>query len=143
MRILMAAAASALVLAACGGPSSGGQAPAAAASKAPATVMTANDAKLGKILVAANGMTLYIFDKDTANTSNCYDACETNWPVLKTDGTPTGDGVTGTLATTTRKDGSKQVTLGGKPLYFYKADQKAGDTVGNGVGGTWHVVVNP
>ncbi|MDE3113827.1 MAG: hypothetical protein KGK34_12875 [Chloroflexota bacterium] len=140
----IAAALGAVLLAACGG--SGGASGYGAASAAPAakpTVMTANDAKLGKILVAANGMTLYTFDKDTKDTSNCYDACEKNWPALKASDTLAGQGVSGTLGTTARKDGSKQVTLGGKPLYFYQADQKVGDTLGNGVGGVWHVVVNP
>ncbi len=143
MRIAMAGAAAVLLLAACGSTGTTGAYGAAATAKPAATVKTADDAKLGKILVAASGMTLYIFDKDTADTSNCYDACATNWPPLIVTGDPSGDGVTGKLATTVRKDGSKQVTLGGKPLYFYKADQKAGDTVGEGVGGVWHVIKNP
>lgn len=138
MRLLMAAVAAALLIAACGGSAGSGGSGGAAA-----TVKTADDAKLGKILVAANGMTLYIFDKDTANTSNCYDQCAKNWPPLTVTGDPTGSGVKGKLAATARTDGTKQVTLDGKPLYFYVADKKAGDTVGEGVGGVWHVIKNP
>ena len=116
---------------------------ATATTSAAATVKTASDAKLGTILVAANGKTLYIFDKDTANTSNCSGTCIAKWPALTATGTPTGDGVKGKLATITRADGGTQVTLDGKPLYFYAADTKAGDTNGDGVGGIWHVVTNP
>lgn len=145
MRIAMAGAAAVLLLAACGGTGSGyGAGGAAATTKSAATVTTADNARLGKILVAANGMTLYVFDKDTANTSSCYDTCAKNWPPLTvTGGAPVGDGITGALATTDRTDGSKQVTLGGKPLYFYAADKQAGDVVGDGVGGVWHVVKSP
>lgn len=141
MRIATAAAAAVFLLAACGG--TGGQAGGAATGKPAATVKTDNNAKLGKILVAANGMTLYVFDKDTANTSNCYDTCATNWPALTVTGVPTGDGVSGKLGTATRKDGTTQATLDGKPLYFWKNDQKPGDATGDGVNGVWHVVKNP
>src|SRR5260221_6884427 len=45
--------------------------------------MTA-DSSLGKILVDANGMTLYTFDKDTkgATMSACTDKCIAAWPPL-------------------------------------------------------------
>ncbi len=142
MRIAAAAAAAAIMLVACGSPA--GQAGTGYGTAAPAAnVKTDNNAKFGKILVAANGMTLYVFDKDTANTSNCYDACATNWPPLTVTADPVGDGINGKLATATRKDGAKQVTLDGKPLYFWKNDQKPGDATGDGVQGVWHVVKNP
>jgi predicted lipoprotein with Yx(FWY)xxD motif len=140
MRRAFAGAAAVLFLAACGG--AGAPGGAASPSAAPA-VKVANNAKLGKILVAANGMTLYVFDKDAKDTSNCYDTCATNWPALTTTGTPSGSGVSGALATTARKDGTKQVTLDGKPLYFYAADKNEGDANGDGVGGIWHVVKLP
>jgi predicted lipoprotein with Yx(FWY)xxD motif len=58
-------------------------------------------------------------------------------------GTPTApDGVTGKLGTTTRTDGSLQVTYNDQPLYFFVGDTKAGDTTGQGVGNVWYVV-NP
>ena len=31
-----------------------------------------------------------------------------------------------------------QVAYNGKPLYYYAADSKAGDTTGQGVGGKWY-----
>ncbi len=140
MRIAAVAAASVLLLAACGG--SGGASAGGTAAPA-ATVKTSDNAKLGKILVSADGRTLYTFDKDTKDTSNCYDTCEKNWPPLTVTGAPSGGGLSGTFATTTRKDGTKQVTLDGKPLYFYTPDKNAGDAIGDGVGGVWHVVKMP
>ncbi len=50
-----------------------------------------------------------------------------------------GDGVTGTFATTKRTDGAMQVTYNGVPLYYYAADKKAGDVMGQGIGGVWFV----
>ena len=106
-----------------------------------AAVMVAKDAKLGNMLVDSKGMTLYLYTKDEPNVSNCYDQCAVNWPPLLTDGAPTGPAdLGGKLATTTRKDGKKQVTYEGKPLYYWIKDTKAGDTTGQGVGNVWYIV---
>jgi hypothetical protein len=48
--------------------------------------------------------------------------------------------LTGTLGTITRSDGKTQATYNGHPLYTYAGDHAAGQTTGNGVGGTWHAV---
>jgi predicted lipoprotein with Yx(FWY)xxD motif len=108
----------------------------------PAGLQVATDAKLGKFLADADGRTLYIFTKDTKDTSVCYGKCEAAWPPLLQDGKPTlGDGVDATLlGTTQRKDGSMQVTYAGMPLYYYTPDQKPGDTTGQGVGKVWYVI---
>jgi len=112
----------------------------AAAAAAP-TVSVVQNTKLGAMLVGPNGMTLYRFTKDSAGVSNCSGGCATVWPALTVTGTPTaGTGVTGTLATIKRIDGSLQVTYNGWPLYYYAADQKAGDTNGQGVVNAWYVV---
>lgn len=91
------------------------------------------------MLISAQGMTLYTFDKDSANSSNCYDGCATAWPPLlaTANDKPTGD-----FTLVTRKDGSKQWALKGQPLYFYIADRKPGDVTGDNSGGVWHVVKN-
>ena len=47
------------------------------------------------------------------------------------------------VATSARSDGKPQVTYNGHPLYLFAADQKAGDTNGQGVnafGGLWYVL---
>jgi predicted lipoprotein with Yx(FWY)xxD motif len=107
-----------------------------------ATVNLGKNDKLGSFLVDSKGMTLYLFTKDTPNTSNCYDKCATAWPPLLTTGAPIGgEGVdTAKLGTTTRTDGSVQVTYNGWPLYYYEKDKAPGDVVGQDVGGVWYVV---
>ncbi|TLN18856.1 hypothetical protein FDZ74_06555, partial [bacterium] len=101
-----------------------------------------DNATYGKILVNSQGMTLYLYTKDTPNTSACYDQCATNWPPLTVTGTPYGGaGIdTALLSTTQRTDGSKQVTYNGWPLYTYINDKQAGDTTGQNVGSVWFVV---
>ena len=118
-------------------------APAAAAPAAAApTVMLAKNDKLGSFLVDAKSMTLYLFTKDSPNTSNCYDKCAIAWPPLLTTGAPVpGEGLDAAkLGTTKRKDGAMQVTYNGWPLYYYVKDSKAGDTVGQDVGQVWYVI---
>lgn len=108
-----------------------------------AVVMVADNATLGKILVDAKGMTLYLFDKDEKDKSNCSGNCLTNWPPLTVKDEKevmAGEGITGTLATITRDDGSYQVTVNGMPVYYYAKDMAAGDVVGQGVGDVWWVL---
>ena len=96
----------------------------------------------GSFLIDAKGMTLYLYTKDSAGTSVCTGGCANNWPPLTVTGQPSaGTGVTASLiGTTTRADGSTQVTYNGHPLYYYKSDSAAGDKNGQGVGGVWYVV---
>ena len=113
-----------------------------AASGATVNAQAVGDA--GTILVdGATGLTLYNFTKDTKDSgkSVCTGGCLDTWPALSVDAgaTPTGgDGVTGTLGTITRDDGTLQVTYNGLPLYFFKNDKAAGDL--NGVYENWVTV---
>jgi predicted lipoprotein with Yx(FWY)xxD motif len=103
--------------------------------------VTLADSKLGKIVVDANGMTLYAFLKDTGGTSVCSGGCANAWPPAAATGTPTaGTGITGALTTVARPDGSMQLKLGDWPLYRFAGDAAAGDTNGQGSGSTWYVV---
>ena len=95
------------------------------------------DSALGKILTDDNGMTLYTFDKDADGMSACYDKCAQNWPPLAADASATAEGDYGI---TERKDGSKQWTYDGKPLYLWVKDAAPGDVTGDGVNDVWHVV---
>ena len=102
-----------------------------------------SEATLGNYLVAANGMTLYLYTKDTENVSNCYDACAVNWPPYFPSGNESynlGSDIAGQITTITRNDGTKQLSYNGKPLYFWKNDLKPGDTTGQNVGNVWFVV---
>lgn len=108
----------------------------------PTTVKLSSTAELGSFLVGFNGMTLYIFTKDTVGQSNCAGTCAQNWPpLLVGDGeTPiAGKGVLGALGVTKRADGSRQLTYNGWPVYFWAKDTKPGETTGQGVGGVWFV----
>src|SRR5689334_1870776 len=75
-----------------------------AAAAASATVQVSKNDALGSFLTDSKGMTLYIYTRDTADTSNCYDACAQVWPpLLDQSGAPVVPaGMGGTLATTTR-----------------------------------------
>ncbi|MBI4570796.1 MAG: hypothetical protein HY723_02515 [Chloroflexi bacterium] len=119
-----------------------GEEPAATeAPSAQATVIVTENATLGAILTDAEGNTLYIFDNDEPGVSNCAEGCVENWPPLTVDGEPTaGDGVTGTLSTIKRDDGTTQVTYDDQPLYHFSGDTAPGDTNGDGVLEIWHVV---
>ena len=117
----------------------------AAASGGAAATGTASvtlaDSKLGKIVVDSKGMTLYAFFKDTGGTSACSGACANAWPPAAAAGTPTaGTGISGTLTTVARPDGTMQLKLGNWPLYRYAGDAAAGDTNGQGTGSVWYVV---
>jgi predicted lipoprotein with Yx(FWY)xxD motif len=108
-------------------------------------VVNVRATSLGKILVAANGKTLYMFAHDTSTRSTCSGSCATFWPPLVTTGRPkAGPGVTAALlGTTHRSDGKLQVTYHGHPLYFFASDKKAGETGGEGVkafGAKWFVL---
>ena len=100
------------------------------------------NSELGSILVDDKGMTLYLYTKDTPGTSDCYGKCATAWPPLLTTGSPVaGEGVDASkLDTTTRTDGTVQVTYNGWPLYYYEKDKAPGDAVGQDVGGVWYVL---
>ncbi|MFD8733436.1 hypothetical protein ACFV06_00770 [Streptomyces sp. NPDC059618] len=127
-----------------GGVQGGQAAQSAVSTSSPATVST-KSGPLGTILVNSKGHTLYLFQSDKTNKSTCNGDCAKAWPPLKASGTPTaGSGVNSKLlSTTTRSDGSKQVTYNGHPLYTFKEDTKAGQTNGQGLnafGAKWYVV---
>ena len=155
MRPLLASLATALVIASCGGATTNSSATPTTAAATPAPTASpaivakvATDAKLGRILVATNGMTLYMWAKDTDANSQCFDQCATAWPPLTTAATSVaGDGVTtGKFGTSTRKDGSLQVTFNSHPLYFFVRDTAPGQTNGQGstgFGAVWSVIQIP
>jgi predicted lipoprotein with Yx(FWY)xxD motif len=102
--------------------------------------------KLGTFLVGPNGHALYRFERDNpGSTSHCYKKCATDWPPLITHGKPKAAGKANAslLGTTKRKNGARQVTYAGHPLYFFSEDSKAGQTNGEGLfefKGEWNVV---
>ena len=136
-----------LVLAGCGSSTGGGSTAGGSSSSAGGgttnAVLATADSGLGRIVVDADGRTVYVFDKDTpgSGTSACSGGCLATWPpVTASSDSPEVDGVTGDVGTITRDDGTTQVTLGGMPLYLYAGDSQAGDVTGQAVGGIWWVV---
>jgi predicted lipoprotein with Yx(FWY)xxD motif len=117
----------------------------ASASVAAKTRVNVRTTSLGKILVTAQGRTLYLFAPDKRGKSTCYGSCASYWPPLLVTGKPTaGTGVKASLlGVTVRKDGKHQVTYNGHPLYAYVGDTAAGKTSGEGLdlsGGLWWVM---
>jgi len=142
-----------LVLAACGGGTSaygaggGYHAPSTAPSTAAGTAATVDlrTVNLGQILVDAQGRTLYLFEADKGGKSNCEGPCATAWPPLLSTGAPQAAmGASASLiGTTTRGDGTTQVTYAGHPLYYFVGDKVPGDTTGQDIdqfGAKWYVL---
>jgi predicted lipoprotein with Yx(FWY)xxD motif len=134
---LLPLAALPLAIAACGSSSDGGATTSGgAATKAP--VASAEKAKVGRVIVDANGFTLYRFSAEAQGRPACTGACAKTWPpVTVTSKT----GLPAHVATVDRPDGGGlQLTYDGHPLYRYAGDKSAADANGNGVGGQWYAV---
>jgi predicted lipoprotein with Yx(FWY)xxD motif len=108
------------------------------------TAIDVRDTPLGQILVDSKGRTLYLFEADQPNTSNCSAACLSVWPAFTTQAKPQANG--GALAAklgTIAANGQHQVTYNGHPLYYYAGDQMPGDNAGQGLdqfGSEWYVL---
>jgi predicted lipoprotein with Yx(FWY)xxD motif len=101
-------------------------------------------AALTQYLTDEDGMTMYIFKNDVANSgkSAVPASIAANWPPVTTDGAPVaGTGIDASaLGTFTGADGKTWVTYKGMPLYYYAGDSAAGDTKGEGLAGIWFAV---
>ena len=93
--------------------------------------------KNGMLVDASNHMTLYTFDKDGMNKSECGNACLIAWPAFMA---PSNAKASGQFAAFQREDGKYQWAVNGKPLYFYANDTKVGDKDGDNKLGVWHIV---
>ncbi|MFF7725197.1 SCO0930 family lipoprotein [Streptomyces sp. NPDC008001] len=110
------------------------------AKNAPAKEMTVREAPgIGSVVADGSGMTLYRFDKDTAQppASMCDGDCAKAWPPVPAGDATASAGIGAAVGEVQRTDGTKQLTLAGWPVYRYAKDTAAGDTKGQGVGGTW------
>ena len=121
--------------------SSSPAAPRAAAPAAAPSVRVAQT-KLGRILVNAQGRTLYLYMKDRGTKSACSRRCSQVWPPATVSGAPTaGPGVAAAKLTTTRGAGNRrQLVYNGHPLYTLTADVRPGQINGEGFLGTWYVI---
>jgi predicted lipoprotein with Yx(FWY)xxD motif len=90
------------------------------------TRITTTDSDYGPMLFDHTGQAIYLFDKERTSRPDCYGACADAWPPVLTTGAPRALGATreNLLGTTKRRDGSRQVTYAGHPLYFYAHEGK-------------------
>ena len=111
-----------------------------------AATLAVRSTRYGRILFDGRGRALYAFTRDRrGGSSQCNGACAKAWPVYFAKGRAlAGKGVRQSLiGTTRRRDGRRQITYNGRPLYFYVGDKSPGQILCQNVnefGGTWLVV---
>jgi predicted lipoprotein with Yx(FWY)xxD motif len=101
-------------------------APAAVSASGP--VLTAHSSNYGKAVFDGRGYVLYAFTRDHKRSA-CYGECAKRWPpYFARKGTPrVGKGLKASLlGTVKRRNGRRQVTYAGRPLYFYVGDTAPG-----------------
>ena len=106
------------------------------------TTLTVVKTKYGPVVANNRGQVLYDYADDTATTSACNAPwCLVDWPPLQVSGTPTAPpSISGPIAMIDGAGGTRQVTLGGHPLYTFAGDLHPGDTRGQGIGSDWYLV---
>jgi predicted lipoprotein with Yx(FWY)xxD motif len=108
------------------------------------TRVVLRDSDFGRMLVDSKRQAIYVFQRDRRNKTNCYGECAEAWPPVFTEGSPrAGKGVSSSLlGTIRRRDGRRQVTYAGRPLYYY-AHEGPGEVKCHNVylnGGYWWAV---
>jgi predicted lipoprotein with Yx(FWY)xxD motif len=125
-------------------PAPAAAAPAAAKAKPRGTRIVLRSSEFGPMLFDARRQAIYIFENDSRDKTVCYGECAEAWPPVYTRAAPrAGKGVRASLlGTIKRRDGRRQVTYAGQPLYFY-AHEDPGQVLCHNVdlnGGLWWVV---
>ena len=157
MRIAIVVALLSLVAAGCGDDDEAAPAQTAPTQTAPDTAardetaadpkgtrIVVRDSEFGAMLFGPDRQAIYIFERDRRNESRCHGECARAWPPVYTRGKPlAGRGVRpALLGTTRRRNGRRQVTYRGRPLYYY-AHEGPGEVRCHNVdlnGGLWWVV---
>jgi predicted lipoprotein with Yx(FWY)xxD motif len=107
--------------------------------------LAAKTSRFGKVLFDGRGFVLYAFTRDQRRSA-CYGACARAWPpyFAPTGTLSVGPGVKRSLLSTVkRRNGRRQVTYAGRPLYYYVGDTHAGQILCQNVveyGGTWLIL---
>jgi predicted lipoprotein with Yx(FWY)xxD motif len=114
------------------------------ASTGSAVLISTKHNKLGTILAAGKShRTVYLFEADKGSSSSCSGACAKAWPPVIGKASAKGKAKASDLGTTSRPDGSTQVTYKGHPLYYFIKDKDAEDAYGQGskaFGAGWYVL---
>ena len=120
-------------------------APATMAERSSAPTLKAGSSSYGKVLFDGRGFVVYGFTRDHGRSA-CYGACAKAWPPYFA---PKGALTVGAsvkkslLGTVKRKNGRRQVTYAGRPLYYYISDTRPGQILCQDVveyGGRWLIV---
>jgi predicted lipoprotein with Yx(FWY)xxD motif len=113
------------------------------ATAQPADTVKTADTTLGKIIVDAQGKTLYYFANDIAasGASTCNGQCAALWPAFSASSikvsAPLDPADFGSI---TRSNGTTQTTYYGWPLYYYSGDKNPGDMNGENFLKVWFVI---
>ncbi len=116
----------------------------APAESAKKTRISASSSEFGRMLWAPGRQAIYMFENDRPDRSRCYGACAKAWPPVLTKGSPrAGRGLDAELlGTSRRRNGKRQVTYAGRPLYTY-AHEGRGEVFCHDIdlnGGYWWVL---
>jgi predicted lipoprotein with Yx(FWY)xxD motif len=118
--------------------------PKAVPHAAKSTVISTRKTSLGTVLVGPNGRTLYLWEADSRNHSNCSSSCAQAWPKLMLSGKlKAAGGVKSKLLGSIASSKGRQVTYDGHPLYYFVDDTSKCQTTGEGstgFGAAWYVV---
>jgi predicted lipoprotein with Yx(FWY)xxD motif len=107
--------------------------------------LTVRSSSFGKAIFDGRGFVLYAFTRDQGSSA-CYGACAKAWPPYFA---PKGELRAGAglkrslLGTVKRRNGRRQVTYAGKPLYYYVGDTRPGQILCQDVveyGGRWLIL---
>jgi len=96
----------------------------------------------GSLILAETGLSLYVFDNDELNKSNCNgapndtDTCAGKWPPLLSE---EGAEIDENMTIIARSDGKMQWAYKGQPLYHWYLDSAQGDIGGDGINDVWHL----
>jgi predicted lipoprotein with Yx(FWY)xxD motif len=119
-------------------------APASASAERAGTKIKTAASQFGPVLFDGRGQAIYYFARERTSKPRCYGACAKAWPPVLAKGTPrAGSGARADLlGTTRRRNGRRQVTYDGRPLYYY-AHEGRGQVLCHDVfefGGLWLAV---
>ena len=114
------------------------------AAAAEGTKIRVRGSDYGSMIWAPGRQAVYMFENDERKKSHCYGRCAKAWPPVLTRGRPRAGAVSTPtlLASIRRRNGDRQVTYAGRPLYTY-AHEGPGDVFCHDVnlnGGYWWVL---
>ena len=116
-----------------------------AMSEKPRATLAVRSSTYGKALFDGRGFVLYAFTRDHGRSA-CYAACAKAWPPYFAPKGPlrVGSGAKRSLlGAVKRKNGGRQITYAGRPLYYYVGDREPGQILCQNVveyGGRWLLV---